>query len=353
MQSFSQLRLFEDVPGPRATRQFGEGPLDAASEHWLAIFCSRRLASGASADAVRRDLSQLRTTVRLSASLREPLTIADLFSRVGRVAEVVRDPPVTPARSTGRARYIAIQRFLSLMCSELGWDKAAKLVELDALLPKRTTHGWYSTGTLVAGSLTRRRAQGVTLSTDDLRRILSTTDSCSPRFRLRDRTLLALHCFTGLRAREIVGLKWEAIQHLTSASNHHVLAAAVIRQERELILLLPEPAGSSLAAFASVSGLNEHELRGPIFRRTPASARPLTAMAARNIVVAACRRAGLPPANCIELRAAGAQYLRSHGLSDHETAQVFGYIYVKSLDRLLSRHAALFAQRAVRELESS
>ena len=58
----------------------------------------------------------------------------------------------------------------------------------------------------------------------------------------------------------------------------------------------------------------------------------------------------LPPIESVDLRAACAHWLRSQGLSDHEVAAVLGLARVRSVDRLLRRHAALDAQRAVREV---
>jgi hypothetical protein len=49
------------------------------------------------------------------------------------------------------------------------------------------------------------------------------------------------------------------------------------------------------------------------------------------------------------LRAACAHWLRSQGLSDHEVAPVLGLAQVRSVDRLLRHHAALDAQRRVKE----
>jgi predicted transcriptional regulator len=50
------------------------------------------------------------------------------------------------------------------------------------------------------------------------------------------------------------------------------------------------------------------------------------------------------------LRAACANWLRGLGLSDHEVAAILGLARVRSVDRLLQHHAALDAQRAVREM---
>jgi hypothetical protein len=71
---------------------------------------------------------------------------------------------------------------------------------------------------------------------------------------------------------------------------------------------------------------------------------------ARDVLRAACRRAGLPAVETVELRAACAHWLRTQGLSSHEVAAVLGVARVRTVDRLLQRHAALDAQRCVREM---
>jgi hypothetical protein len=68
------------------------------------------------------------------------------------------------------------------------------------------------------------------------------------------------------------------------------------------------------------------------------------------VLQVACRRAGLPTVESITLLAACAHWLRSQGLSDHEVAQVLGLARVRSVDRLLQGHAAIDAQRIVREI---
>ena len=88
---------------------------------------------------------------------------------------------------------------------------------------------------------------------------------------------------------------------------------------------------------------------GPVFHAVGRPDRPLSYRGARKVLVEACAGAGLPPVTSAELRAGCAHWLRSHGLSEHEVASVLGLARVRSVDRLLSRHHALDAQRRVRE----
>ena len=112
---------------------------------------------------------------------------------------------------------------------------------------------------------------------------------------------------------------------------------------------MPGPASEAVEALAGAMGGSVESLSGPVLCARGASGRPLSYRAARDVLQDACRRAGLPPVESTSLRAACAHWLRSQGLSDHEVAAVLGLARVRSVDRLLRHHAALDAQRTVRE----
>jgi len=165
----------------------------------------------------------------------------------------------------------------------------------------------------------------------------------------RDRALVALHCFSGLRPEEIVRLRWEDLSTELSASGHCGLTVAVERSGGWLRLLLPGPAADAIAALAGAMGGTIEALTGSVLCARGAREHPLSYRAARDVLYDACRRAGLPPVESSALRSACAHWLRSHGLSDREVAIVLGFARVRSVDRLLQRHLALDAQRTVRE----
>jgi integrase len=106
---------------------------------------------------------------------------------------------------------------------------------------------------------------------------------------------------------------------------------------------------AALRALAEHSGAEMSSLSGPVFRAQGRTGRPLSYRLARSMLTAACRRAGYPVVEAVELRAGFASWLRAQGLSDHEVAEVLGLARVRSVDDLLRRHAALGAQRTVRE----
>jgi len=184
----------------------------------------------------------------------------------------------------------------------------------------------------------------------DLRRIVDSAGDGRSRQGLRDRALVALHCFSGLRPEENVRLRWEDLTTELTATGHYGLTASVERSSRRISLILPGPASNLIKALTQAIGSTVEALSCPVFCSRGFTGKPLSYRVARDVLRLACRRAGLPIADATSLRAACAHWLRSQGLSDHEIATVLGLSKVRSVDRLLSFHAALNAQRAVTEL---
>jgi integrase len=279
----------------------------------------------------------------------QPIALGALLTDLRLVARALSEPRVPIARATGRTRLLAIQRFIEFMGAKLGRDPAMDLTALDALLPARRSTGWHTSGTLVAGAPGRRRRRGPTLDAADLRRLVDAAGSGPTAQAARDRTLVALHCFTGLRPEEIVRLRWEHLSTELTASGHYGLTATVERSGRHVSLILPGPASDEVEALARVTCGTYDSAMGPVLCAHGRPGRPLSYRAARDVLQDACRQAGLPPADSSALRAACAHWLRSQGLSDHEVAAVLGLARVRSVDRLHRHHAALDAQRTVRE----
>ena len=150
--------------------------------------------------------------------------------------------------------------------------------------------------------------------------------------------------------KEIVRLRWEDLATELTVNGHYGLTATVERNGRHVRLLLPGPASDTVEALARERGGTVESLSGPVLCARGAPARPLSYRAARDVLREACRRARLPTVDSTVLRSACAHWLRTQGLSDHEVAAVLGLARVRSVDQLLRRHAALDAQRAVREM---
>ena len=346
----NQLPLFSARPCA-VTETTANHRLDADSDRLLGAFQSSRLAQGAHPQSVRREVSQLRAVMRVAGTKGQPVALRALFGDQCLIARVLREPTVTIARSTGRARLLAVQRFIQLMGRALGRDAATDLATLDTLLPARRSTGWHTTGAVVAGTTGRRRRRGPTLDAADLRRIVDAAGTVRSGLADRDRTLAALHCFSGLRAEEIVRLSWEDLTTELTESGHYGLTATVERSGRRLGLLLPGPASDAVETLAAATGGAVESLSGPVLCARGVPGRPLSYRAARDVLRDTCHRAGLPAAESTALRSACAHWLRSQGLSDHEVAAVLGLARVRSVDRLLREHVALDAQRAVREVQ--
>ena len=341
-----QLSLFDRTESGSARR----GPLDSESEALLEQFRAARSQEGAGQRSLLRECSQLRSLARDTAHTGKPVTLSAMVTDLASVARALREPVIPISRATGRARLVAIQRFLRLMGPRLGRDPEADLAELDALLPGRAASGWHDLGTLVAGNNARRRQRGPTLDATDLHRIVETASEGTTSVRsARDRALVAVQSFSGIRAEEAVALHWEDLGTDLAGAGYFGLTASVLRGDRLMRLPLPGPIPSALDTLRDVTERSGICATGPIFRAVERSNRPLSYAGARKVLVAACRRAGLPAAGTAELRAGCAHWLRSQGLSEHDVATVLGLARVRSVDRLLSRHAALNAQRRVRE----
>ena len=345
-----QLSLFDGAKSGSERR----GALDPASEALLEQFRAARAREGAGRRSLLRECSQLRSLARNTAHTGRSVTLAAMVTDLASVARALREPATPISRATGRARLVAVQRFLRIMGPLLGRDPDADLADLDALLPARAASGWHDLGTLVAGDSARRRQRGPTLDAVDLHRLVETASEGTSLARsVRDRALVAVQCFSGLRVEEAVALCWEDLGTDLAGAGYFGLTASVRRGNRLMRLPLPGPIGAALDTLRDVTERSGIPATGPIFRAVERSNRPLSYRGARKVLVAACRRAGLPAAGTAELRAGCAYWLRSQGLSEHDVATVLGLARVRSVDRLLSRHTALDAQRRVREhLES-
>lgn len=340
-----QARLFDLPPSAGVRPRHPAGKLDCDSETLLELFRGRRLANGAESQTVAREVSQLRSLAR-EATAKRAAELRGLFSEARALARALLEPAAPIASATGRARLVAAQRFVRACGREIGIDASAFLDALDALLPARTPRDWHTAGTLVAGTRTRQRPLGPTLYPQDLDHIVAAAGRQNDYRGLRNRALVALHCYSGLRPEEVARLRRSAVRPAGEGAE----VVIVVQRDRRL-LRLPFPAHEAGPLLVLCRGHAEGEpgQDSYLFRRGESAERPLTTRAVRTIVQGACARAGYPLASAADLRAAFAYWLRLRGLSDHEAAAVLGLHQVRTLDRLLARHAALDAQRMVRE----
>jgi integrase len=233
----------------------------------------------------------------------------------------------------------------------LGRDPATGLASVDAPLPARRSTDWHPTGRLVVGRPGRRRRGGSTLEAADLRHSVDAAGTDGGDQAPRGPALAALHCFSGLRAEEIVHRRWEDLVTELTAAVHDGLTAVVERNGRRVRLIVRGPASHAVEALAGAAGGTVESLSGPVL--CARSTRPTAQLSGGAGRASGClSRAGLPAVESSALRAACAHWLRSQGLSDHEVAPVLGLARVRSVDHLLRRHAALDAQRAVKEVSA-
>lgn len=260
----NQLPLFSVAADCAVSPPVAQWP-DSDSEQLLTMFQDSRLAQGAHARSVEREVSQIRAVMREAGSEGQPAALRALVADLKLTAQVLREPRHMIARSTGRARLIAVQRLIQIMGRALGRDPIKDLKTLDSELPGRRSTGWHATGALVAGTPERRRRRGPTLDAADLHRLVNAAGNGPSALAARDRVLVALHCFSGLRPEEIVHLRWEHLSTELTASGHYGLTATVERNGRQVRLLLPAPALDALTAL-SANADNSDSLSGPIFR---------------------------------------------------------------------------------------
>lgn len=341
-----QVPLFSFEPNHAAKR----GPTDVASEALLSEFAAARLKSDAHARSVARDVSQLRALLRSSLAIGGAHTLAALFADLRHVAQALYTPSIPISRSTGHARLLAAQQFIRFMCTVQEQDPTTALATLDQLLLHQPSSRWHASGALVVGSVSRSRRRIPTLTVGDLARLVQAAGAKKrPWRKTRDRALMALYCYTGLRTEEITHLEWDQVSRAVLPPGKLTFVIRVQRNSTEVILPLAKPAALMIAQLANSLGETIGSLSGPVFRSHGESVHALSYRAARDILRSACQSAGLPMVTAIDLRAACAYWFHSQGWSDHAIADSLGLARVRSVDRLLVRHKAIDAQRIVRD----
>ncbi len=321
-----------------------KSPVDAQSEDLLRLYRRRRPSEGCSGATVEKEVSQLKSLFR--EAQRRNFTPSTIFRNPGILSDILLHPSTWISASAGRTRLIAAHRFVALCGADVEVpDAHAFMSSLDALLPSKGNGSWHDAGTIVAGAKSRRRPRNPTLSPAELKLLVEKAFPGSNYRDIRNRSLLALHCFTGLHPREIVTLK---TRQLFRDHEPTPMLVEVWRSGRPLRLRIIND-----AMFHLKTHLANQPPVGPegyVFPRGRCDPKPLTSRAVRDTVREACSRVGVPAMTAAELRSAFAYYLRASGLSDHEVASVLGVRKVRTVDRLLARHLEHDAQRRVHEI---
>ena len=203
----NQPRLFDvDLPDPLPKR----GRLDADSEAFLARY-REHYSRDRSDGTVRGEVSQLRTVAREAEPRGRGDTLPAVLADISTLAEVLTSPAKRPSATTALIRLGAINASLLLL---FGSDEGRRRIEeLDEALPKRGWSDWYQSGVMLAGDRSRRRAQSPTIEPSDLMRIVDAAGAGKRDSRsLRDRLLVAVHCYSGLDAGELRSLRCSDLQ---------------------------------------------------------------------------------------------------------------------------------------------
>ena len=149
--------------------------------------------------------------------------------------------------------------------------------------------GWHTTGAMVARAPGRHRRRGPTLDAADLRRLVDAAGAGSGTHTVRDRTLVSLCCFSGLRPEEIVRLRWEELATELTANGHYGLTATVERSSRRLNLILPGPAANAIEALAQAAGGAIESLSGPVLCTSGTAGKALSYRAALDVLQQTCQ----------------------------------------------------------------
>ena len=316
-------------------------PIDDRWKHLLRLFRQRRSQEECDDATTRKEVSQLRSLARLAC--RKGFTPESVFRLPSLLADILLHPSAAIAKSAGNARLIAAQRFIRLCGTEIGiQDPDSFLDSLHAELPSQGGSQWHNDGTIVAGGKRRKRSQNPTLLPSHLNLIVSGGFPGSSYRHVRNRALLAAHCFTGLRPEEIVDL---TTTQLLQVAGSRLTYAEIWRNGTPMRLPIVDDAMFHIRAH-----LASQSQEGFIFTRSQSDPKLLTVRAARNLVQEACFNVGLPAMTATELRSAFAFLLKGRDLSDHEVASVLGLKQVRTVDRLLARHKELAAQRRAHEI---
>src|SRR5207249_3514070 len=99
-------------------------------------------------------------------------------------------------------------------------------------------------------------------------------------------------------------LRWDDLAAELTPGGYYGWKVRVTRNGKQLWLPLPGPAAEALAVPAGARGESITPLRGPVFPTANGSGRALSYRTARDILRAACKRAGLRPVGSVELRSA-------------------------------------------------
>ncbi len=209
-EQIHQLRLLPPEPDRAAARARKPQRLDPESETTLLAFADSRLAQSAAPATARGEMDQLRSLCHTAGTQGRPVPLANLLSATDARAAALAGFASDVRVSTNRFRLRALGQFAHFCEDCLGIPCDRQLDLQYRRLPARRRPSWNHTGVVVGGARARRTRIGRTMLAHDLAVVAAAAPTGSGYREVRDRALVALACYTGLRIAELATPRWES-----------------------------------------------------------------------------------------------------------------------------------------------
>ncbi len=307
-----QPALFSDDLPDKAPDERAEPKVNGAeAARELLGYALRRVDEVAGPDPLRTvmaDVYSLGALLRRAQAFADVRSLGQLLAEPDLAARVLREPGVGQGTA---ARWLeTLERFVRLtMRKKAG---AATIATVRARLLPRTPKGWYQRDRIPGGGKSRGlRDRRLLFFVDLLAIVEKAALRKSGEHALRDRTLLAFLCGSGLRIGEVRKLGWEGLQWEQGPEGKIFPIWAPV-QRRGLDLLLPvhriawAPLLSLYKLYERSAGQTPH---GPIFRSLQAPFLGLGEREVKYIVDGVLTTAGFRRVPLEDLRAAFADHL--------------------------------------------
>jgi len=281
----------------------------------------------------------LRRLLRRSTALGGPGDLETLSGLPAFCGEILRETHSADARDVSEE----LQTLRGFLFSRLPWAEAERrMAAIEEHLIPRRTRDWHQAERVPGGRPVNTKRAPLLLFFDDLLAVSAAARQGKQGERAqRDGTLVDLVCFSPLRSREIVELRWE--QLLWQTPGDDVLFGAwarCARRDVELLLPIHRRASDALAVlYALTRRVMDREPKGPVFRSMRHPYLPLDYRDVKAIIDRALEIARLSGTTRRDLLAAYAYHLKTaHGFTDPDLRETLGYGEVKHVRFLLQAH---------------
>jgi integrase len=294
---------------------------------------------GLSPGQADKQIRHLRWLLRQSMSLGGPANLVELSEQPDLCARILREPGGASHDQVSRCHQ-ALADFLRLTFDA---DLAGQRLEaIEVQLIARRIKGWYQAERVAGGRRTREESRRLMFGTDLLALTEAAGEEKSGERALRDRCLVALLCWSGLRTGEIVSLLWEQMLWEDPRPDDPFTAwVRCSRDGRQLTVPVHRRAAEPLALlYAMTKRIMNRQPEGRVFRTLRGPYAPLGYRSLREILDEALAKRELR-ATRGDLLAAFADYLMAaHGCTVPDLATILGYKQAESVQGLLRSHRA-------------